>query len=67
MINKTKSQYDKKRLTGSLIPRYLKEIFGEDIHIRYKEFRALNNIHPLLQKDYGEDYDCTLTSLTTCL
>lgn len=62
-----KSQYDKKRLTSANIIAYLKEQYGNNAIIKSKEYFKVSNIIPLLQKDYGDDNDCTITSLTTCL
>lgn len=62
-----KSQYDKKRLTSANIIDYLKEQYGSNAIIKSKDYYKIPNIKALLQKDYGKDNDCTITSLTTCL
>ena len=60
-----KSKFNAKRLSATNITDYLIEYFGG--RPRNIEHHLINNFQPLLQKDYGLDSDCTLTSLTSCL
>lgn len=54
-----------KRLTESDMNSYLTENYG-GVLLREKKV-VIDGINPLLQNDYGEDNDCTLTSITTII
>ena len=57
--------YDRQRLKASNIKDYLKKKYpGYDIISSLESFRL--ETESLLQKNYGEDLDCTLTSITEC-
>ena len=53
------------RLTENNLNKYLVENYGGPM-LREKKV-IIEGIQPLLQKNYGEAYDCTLTSITTII
>lgn len=59
--------YDGKRISGTNVNAYLKSLYGEDATFKIKEMYNVAGVTALLQKDYGKDNDCALTSLTACL
>lgn len=59
------SSFNGKRLTGSNIRDYLEELYPNSCKRLLKARRL--PIKPLLQNNYGQLNDCTLTSLTTCI
>lgn len=60
-----KNSFTGKRLTSSNINNYLEELFPNSRKRAIKS-KTLDLI-PLLQEDYGEANDCTITSITTCI
>ena len=52
-------------ITQYSIKRYLTETYGGGAVLIQSQ--TLENFKPLLQKDYGEDNDCTLTSMTAII
>lgn len=66
MFNKTNNEFFAKRLDDFNIRDYL---FSLDSGIDQVEVvdQKLLPVDPLLQNNYGEDSDCTLTCITTCL
>lgn len=63
-MNKPKvdKQYYNKRLSGANLENYLKDTYGE---LKIKSYKQIPNVKPFLQKDYGGEGDCTLTSILT--
>ncbi len=57
--------YDKLSVTDSNIEDYILTTYKGGVHTISEN--KLKNINPLLQTDYGEDNDCTLTSITTAI
>lgn len=57
--------FNNKRLTAANIGAYLKKKFNTE-DVQQVSSKVLK-IAPLLQNDYGEAGDCTLTSITTCV
>lgn len=62
----TPKNYNKKRLTAQNIEEYLLEKWKAK-KVSQLSSKKIDNITPLLQKDYGGELDCTLTSITTCI
>lgn len=61
-----KNIYDCRRLDNLNIQKYiLSKNLGYD-KIELKKSNMINLV-PFLQKDFGKDYDCTLTSISSCL
>ena len=61
-----KNIYDCRRLDNLNIQKYiLSKNLGYD-KIELKKSNMINLV-PFLQKNFGEDYDCTLTSISSCL
>lgn len=58
--------FSNKRLTSSNIQSYVAEMYP-NLSIKKEESKIISSIPALLQKEYGEDNDCTLTSLTALL
>ena len=58
-----KTIFPNKRISSSNIQKYIAEMYPELFWDTYREV-VFNDIPALLQKDYGEVNDCTLTSLT---
>ena len=59
--------FERVRLTQLNIKKYLYEKFGYDTDIKLMDEKRLKNVPILLQDDYGEDNDCTLTSITCAI
>ena len=59
------NSFNKKRLTNSNIYSYLEELYPDSRKRLLKAKRL--QVKPLLQNNYGQSNDCTLTSLTTCI
>lgn len=67
MTKQTKnSSFFKKRLRAADIKNYLKEVYKEE-HIAHIIDKGITNYTPLDQDDYGDDLDCSLTSITSVL
>lgn len=62
---KAPKDFEKKRLNTSNVEEYLKKKFNTE-DVQQISSKVLP-ITPLLQNDYGEAGDCTLTSITTCI
>lgn len=60
-----KNSFTGKRLTSSNVNNYLEELFPNS-RKRVIKSKTLEFI-PLLQADYGEANDCTITSITACI
>lgn len=61
-----KNIYDCRRLDNLNIQKYiLSKNLGYD-KIELKKSNMINLV-PFLQKNFGEDCDCTLTSISSCL
>lgn len=54
------------RITKNNLKKYLNETYG-DHPIQLCSKKQLDNFIPLLQNDYGEANDCTLTSMTAII
>lgn len=61
-----KTVFIKKRITSSNIQSYMAEMYPE-LFIKNVESKIISPVPALLQKEYGEANDCTLTSLTAIL
>lgn len=59
--------FERVRLTQLNIKKYLYEKFGYDADIKLMGEKRLKDVPILLQDDYGEDNDCTLTSITCAI
>lgn len=59
-----KNNYDNKQLNENNIHKYMIEEFGSSF---ITERKTLYRVPCLLQNDFGEKNDCTLTSITACL
>ena len=62
---KAPQDYNSKRLCLTNIEDYLKKKYNAK-EVKETSSKVLK-ITPLLQRDYGEENDCTLTSITTCV
>lgn len=62
---KAPKDFEKKRLNSTNVEEYLKKKFNTE-DVQQISSKVLH-ITPLLQNDYGEAGDCTLTSITTCV
>lgn len=62
---KAPKDFEKKRLNSTNVEEYLKKKFNTE-NVEQISSKVLNII-PLLQNNYGEAGDCTLTSITTCV
>ena len=62
---KAPKDFNKKRLHTANVEEYLKKKYNATT-VKQSSFKVLN-IAPLVQNDYGEANDCTLTSITTCV
>ena len=58
--------FSKKKLTSSNIQSYMAEMYPK-LTVKTEKSKIISSIPALLQKDYGEDNDCTLTSLTAIM
>lgn len=65
-MNKVSTYYDNVRLRSANIKDYLKREYPEYDVVTSKEVVKIE-MENLLQKDYGDDLDCTLTSITECI
>lgn len=63
-MKKVKTDYG--RLTDANIFKYLKEEYNAQGIVSF-EYEYIADFIPLAQKDYGDLYDCTLTSLTATI
>ena len=61
-----KTIFSKKKLTSSNIQSYMAEMYPK-LTVKTEKSKIISSIPALLQKDYGEDNDCTLTSLTAIM
>lgn len=66
MFNKTKNEFFAKRLDQNNVYNYLLSLDNGLSRVEVVDQKLLP-IDPLLQKNYGEDGDCTLTCITACL
>ena len=62
MVDQKASKYN--RLSDANLIQYIKDLYGKANLTRRK---VIGGIKPLLQKNYGGEMDCTLTSITTIL
>lgn len=62
---KAPKDFEKKRLNATNVEEYLKKKFNTE-DVQQISSKVLHII-PLLQNNYGEAGDCTLTSITTCV
>ena len=53
------------RITNENLKDYIYNEYKENI--LSQNFKTIKNIKPLLQKNYGQDYDCSLTSITNII
>ena len=64
---KFENKWNGRRLGSFNVEPYLKSIYGENITVKKVSSFKLYDVKPLLQNDYGDDFDCSITSITTCI
>ena len=64
---KFENKWNGRRLGSFNVEPYLKSIYGENISVKKVSSFKLCNVKPLLQNDYGDDFDCSITSIATCI
>ena len=64
---KFENKWNGRRLGSFNVEPYLKSIYGENIAVKKVSSFKLYDVKPLLQNDYGDDSDCSITSITTCI